>query len=112
MSRRRIAIAGVLIVLLLAVGVTLAVAPKSYQVTGPVVSVTDDMIVVQKGKEQWELSRDVNTKVTGELKVGEKVTAYYRMIATSVEVKAATPAKMEKAEPKKKTEPKPEEKAK
>jgi hypothetical protein len=96
-------IAGVLIVLLLAVGVTFAVAPKSYQVTGPVISVTDDMIVVQKGKEQWELSRDANTKVMGEPKVGEKVTVSYRMMATSIEVKAATTPKAAKPAPKAET---------
>ncbi len=73
----------------LIVGAVFAAAPKTYQVTGPVLSVTDDMIVVQKGNDKWELARDANTKVQGDLKVGAKVTIQYRMIATSVEVKAA-----------------------
>lgn len=65
-----------------------AAKPKTYQVTGPVLELTDDLIIVEKGKEKWEISRDAATKVTGELKVGSKVTIYYRMTATDVEVKA------------------------
>ncbi len=71
-------------------------ATKTYQVTGPVLEVNDTMIVVQKGKERWEIARDPSTKVTGDLKVGEKVTIEYRMTATSVEVKAAKAAKSPK----------------
>jgi hypothetical protein len=63
-------------------------ATKTYQVTGPVLEVSDTMIAVQKGKDRWEIARDASTKVTGDLKVGEKVTIEYRMTATSVEVKA------------------------
>jgi hypothetical protein len=79
--------------------VALAAAPKTYQVTGPVLELTDDIIVVQKGKEKWEIARGKDTKVTGELKVGAKVTIEYRMSAATVEVKggaapaAAKPAK-------------------
>jgi len=64
-------------------------ADKTYQVTGPVLEVTDSMIAVQKGKDRWEIKRDSNTKVTGDLKVGEKVTITYTMSATDIEVKAA-----------------------
>ncbi len=67
----------------------LAMAGKTYQVTGPIVSVDDKTIVVEKGKENWEITRDANTKVTGELKAGEKVTVEYTMAAASVEVKPA-----------------------
>ena len=66
-----------------------AESANKYQVTGPVLAVTDNMIAVQKGKERWELSRDASTKVTGDLKVGSTVTAYYRMIAIAVDVKPA-----------------------
>jgi hypothetical protein len=66
-------------------------AVKTYQVTGPVLEATDTMIAVQKAKERWEIARDKDTKVTGDLKVGEKVTIEYRMTATKVEVKAAKP---------------------
>jgi RNase P/RNase MRP subunit p29 len=70
-----------------------AAAPKTYQVTGPILELTDDMIVVQKGQDKWQIARDGSTKVTGELKVGAKVTIEYRMTATSIEVKAATAPK-------------------
>jgi hypothetical protein len=70
-----------------------AAGGKTYQVTGPVLEVTDTMIAVQKGKDRWEISRDANTKVTGDVKVGDKVTVTYTMAATEVEVKAAKGAK-------------------
>ena len=61
---------------------------KTYQATGPVVDVRDDAIVVDKGKEgKWEIARDANTKVNGTLQKGAKVTVYYRMQATEIEVK-------------------------
>jgi len=66
----------------------LAAGEKTYQVTGPVLEVSDSMIAVQKGKDRWEIKRDSSTKVTGDLKVGEKVTITYTMTATDVEVKA------------------------
>ncbi len=66
-----------------------APATKSYQVTGPVLELTDAKIVVEKGKEKWEIARTPDTKVTGALKVGEKVTIEYVMTATTVAVKPA-----------------------
>jgi hypothetical protein len=77
------------LVLVILIGMVFAAAPKSYQVTGPVLSVTNDVIVVQKGDDRWEVGRDAATKISGDLKVGAKVTIYYRMVATSVEVKSA-----------------------
>ena len=76
-------------------------ATKTYQVTGPVAEVRDDAIVVEKGKEKWEVARDSKTKVQGDLKKGAKVTIEYRMTATSVEVKdaAKAPAGDAKAKP-------------
>src|SRR5437762_10937551 len=76
-----------------------AVGSKTYQVTGRVLEVTDSMIAVQKGKDRWEVNRDSNTKVTGDLKVGEKVTVTYTMSATEVEVKAGKGAKKEAKAP-------------
>jgi hypothetical protein len=67
----------------------LAAGPKTYQVTGPVLEIKDDMIIVQKGKEKWEIAKDAATKVTGDLKVGAKVTIEYTMKATAVDVKEA-----------------------
>jgi hypothetical protein len=71
-------------------------ATKTYQVTGPVLEVSGDMIAVQKGKDRWEIARDASTKVTGDLKVGSKVTIEYRMTATSVEVKGEKAAAAKK----------------
>jgi hypothetical protein len=63
-------------------------AGKDYQVTGPILEVNDSMIAVQKGKDRWEIARDANTKASGEMKVGDKVTVHYTMTATDIEVKA------------------------
>jgi hypothetical protein len=72
--------------------IALAAGTKTYQVTGPVLEMNDNMIAVQKGKDRWEIARDSSTKVTGDLKVGAKVTITYTMSATDVEVKAAKPS--------------------
>jgi hypothetical protein len=72
-------------------------AAKLYQVSGPVVEVSDKLIVIQKGEERWELDRDADTKIVGELKVGQKVTVYYRMQATKVESKGPKASSKEKA---------------
>lgn len=58
-----------------------------YQVTGPVLAVTDTSITVKKGSAPWTVSRDANTKVTGDLKVGSKVTISYHMVADTVTAK-------------------------
>lgn len=72
--------------ILLTAGSALA-ADKTYQVTGPILELTDTTIVVQKGQDRWEIARNKDTKVTGTLKVGAKVTIYYTMTAAEVEVK-------------------------
>jgi hypothetical protein len=66
-----------------------AFAVEDYQVTGPVLELTDSKIVVQKGKEKWEIARTADAKVTGDLKVGAKVTIHYTMSAKTIEVKDA-----------------------
>lgn len=73
---------------------------KTYQATGPVLEVKDDMIVVQKGKEKWEIAKDKDTKVTGDLKVGSKVTVQYTMKAASIEAKGGEKKAEKKAEKK------------
>ena len=80
-----------------AVLMLVAPAAMAYQVTGPVLEVTDTKVVVEKGKEKWEIARDKDTKVSGELKKGAKVTVQYRMTATSIEAKEETKAKDAKA---------------
>ena len=85
---------------LIVIGVILIVAaigfarpPKAdYQWTGTVLEADGDHLVVEKGKEKWEFAYDKDTKVTGTLKVGAKVTVKYLMKATSIEAKAE-PAK-------------------
>jgi hypothetical protein len=69
---------------------------KSYQVTGPILELSDTKITVQKGTEKWEVARTKNTKVTGDLKVGAKVTIYYTMVAEEVEVKQSKDGKAKK----------------
>jgi hypothetical protein len=89
-QRRGLYILGALLVAgILASAVALAAAAKTYQVTGPVLEVNKDMIVVQKGKDRWEIARDASSKVPSDVKVGDKVTIHYRMTATEVEAKAA-----------------------
>ncbi|MBY0407383.1 MAG: hypothetical protein K2Q01_06790 [Rickettsiales bacterium] len=59
-------------------------APHTYQVTGEVLELTDKAIVVSKGKENWQLSRDAATKLPESVKVGSKVTIEYTMAAVDV----------------------------
>ncbi|HTO98149.1 MAG TPA: hypothetical protein VMK66_13965 [Myxococcales bacterium] len=84
-----------------ALGLLVAGAAAAYQVTGPVQSVSDTSIVVvqEKGKnkgEKFEMARTPDTKVTGDLKPGAKVTVEYTLTARSVEVKAEKAAKAAK----------------
>jgi hypothetical protein len=98
MKRILIAMGAVILISSLA----FAAGPKTYQVTGPVLEIKGDMIVVQKGNDKWEIAKDAATKVTGDLKVGSKVTIEYTMKAVTVEVKdAAKKSEPRKAEPKK-----------
>lgn len=76
-----------------------AAGPKTYQVTGPVLEMKDDTITVQKGKEKWEIAKDAATKVTGDVKVGSKVTVEYTMKAATIEAKEAGKKAEKKAEP-------------
>ena len=61
---------------------------STYQVTGPVLELTKNKIVVKKGKDKWEIAIDARTKVPAGVKVGSKVMIKYEMKATSIEVKA------------------------
>ncbi|OGP93790.1 MAG: hypothetical protein A2156_01185 [Deltaproteobacteria bacterium RBG_16_48_10] len=89
----------VLGILVLVAAIAFARPPKSdYQWTGSVVESDGDHLIVQKGNEKWEFAIDKDTKMTGTLKAGAKVTVKYLMKATSVEAKEEAP----KAAPKKK----------
>jgi FKBP-type peptidyl-prolyl cis-trans isomerase (trigger factor) len=83
---------GLLAAVLFLSAASLAIA-KDYQVTGPVVDVKDDSITVKKGNDNWEIARDKDTKTTGEIKKGDRVTIKYKMTATSIEGKSATKGK-------------------
>ena len=80
-------IVGGCVAALLGVSMAIAAGPKDYQVTGPVLDVTNDVITVEKDKDRWEIARNKDTKVKGDLKKGSRVTIKYTMTATSVEVK-------------------------
>jgi outer membrane biosynthesis protein TonB len=80
-------------------------AASSYQVTGPVLEVTDAKVVIQKGKEQWEISRTAATQITGDLKVGSKITIQYTMTASTIAVKADKAEKTVAPKPAKKEKP-------
>ena len=71
-------------------------ATKSYQFTGTVKTVEGDTFTVQKSaSETWEFTKDASTK--GAVKVGDKVTVKYKMIATEITAgAAAAPAKPKK----------------
>jgi hypothetical protein len=74
------------LVLIVAMSIpSVAFASHTYQATGPVLEVNDKTFTIQKGKEKWEFDRSPDTKIDGELKVGEKVTVYYHMTAEKVE---------------------------
>ena len=97
MRLARVSLACLILASALVVAPATAASPDKYQVTGQVVEVSDSMIVVMKGKERFEMARDASTKVNGDLKVGAKITAQYKITATSVEVKAdKAPAKKSK----------------
>jgi hypothetical protein len=80
-------LAGLCSAFLFAVSAVQAADAKSYQVTGPVLEISATTITVQKGEEKWQLARNNNTKIKGDLKLGSKVTIYYTMVADEVEVK-------------------------
>jgi len=80
---------------LLLSSVSFAADAKDYQVTGPVLEVSDSMITVQKGKDPWQIARNSSTKTSGDIKKGDKVTVHYTMTATDIEVKADKAAKKE-----------------
>ncbi|MGZ3806128.1 MAG: hypothetical protein ACXVB4_18080 [Pseudobdellovibrionaceae bacterium] len=73
--------------LTLFISTSVLAAEKTYQVTGPILEVKGDSIVIDKNGEKWEVSKDAASTIHGDLKKGNKVTIKYKMIATDVEVK-------------------------
>jgi hypothetical protein len=76
-------------VLLLIAPVFAHAAVDDFQVTGNVTEKTADSITVMKGKERFQIAIDKDTKMTGDVKVGGKVTIKYKMYASSIEAKEA-----------------------
>ncbi|MEO5768800.1 MAG: hypothetical protein ABIS92_10655 [Polyangia bacterium] len=106
-SIRSLSVPGMMLCSMLLTSTLAVAAPiKTYQVTGPVLEVTDTTITVEKDKEKWQIARDKETKVTGELKPGSKATIQYRMTATTVEAKADTKADKGEAKGEAKTDAK------
>lgn len=68
---------------------SIAAVLDSYQVTGPANEVKENMVTVKKDKEKWQIAIDKDTRKTGDIKVGSKVTLKYQMKAASIEVKDA-----------------------
>jgi hypothetical protein len=91
---KRNVFAAVLALALVVPGVSFAV--DAYQVTGKVVEFEKDKsVTVLKGKENFQITLDKDTKITGELKKDAKVTVHYKMTATSVEAKSEGKEKKE-----------------
>jgi len=64
-------------------------AAKAYQFTGTVKTVDAGTLTVEKSASQiWNFETSKDTK--GTPKVGDKVTVYYKMVATEIEAKAAS----------------------
>jgi hypothetical protein len=77
----------IVVVALLFVASVAFAAGKTYQFTGKVLEVKDNVIVVDKNGEKFEMAKDANTKVKGDIKVGGKVTVKYESRAAEIEVK-------------------------
>ena len=68
--------------------VVMAAGAKTYQVTGPVLEVNADSVVVEnKDKEKWTIQIEAGTTKKGDYKVGDKVTIQYKMVAATIEAK-------------------------
>jgi hypothetical protein len=85
-------IAAVLLLVVMALAYTAYAAAKTYQFTGVVKTATGDTFTVQKSAtETWEFTKDASTK--GTVKVGDRVTVHYKMIATDIEANPGTAKK-------------------
>jgi hypothetical protein len=56
MRRFLLAVCGIVVCLTASALPLLAAGANAYQVTGPVLDVSDSMIALQKGKDRWEMS--------------------------------------------------------
>jgi uncharacterized protein YxeA len=82
---------GLVLVLTLVIGFVTGgyAAAKSYQFTGVVKASDAGTLTVEKtAKETWQFEVGKDTK--GQAKVGDRVTVYYKMMATKIESKPGT----------------------
>ena len=71
-------------------------AAKSYQFTGTVKAADSGTLTVEKSaKETWQFDVPKDVK-GGAPKVGDRVTVYYKMVATEIESKPAATATKKK----------------
>jgi hypothetical protein len=71
-------------------------AVKEYQFTGVVKAADAGSLTVEKSaKETWQFDLPKDVK-GGAPKVGDRVTVHYKMVATELEAKAATPTATKK----------------
>jgi hypothetical protein len=66
---------------------------RTYQITGLVLEVTPTWITIVSGEQRWQIARTKDTDISGEVKVGARVTVAYRMVAASIQVKAPPKSK-------------------
>jgi hypothetical protein len=76
-----------LVLLVLLASLSAGAATRAILITGPVTDVREDVIVIQKGKQQWEIARGPATKVRGELRKGALVTIEVYLSAGTIDVR-------------------------
>jgi hypothetical protein len=89
MMKRVVVGTAVMLLLVLAFVAGGYAAAKSYQFTGTVRAVDSSSLMVEKSaKETWQFELGKDTKGATP-KIGDRVTVYYKMVATEVEANAA-----------------------
>jgi uncharacterized protein YxeA len=91
----------VVCVIFLITAVAYAAQDGIRKATGELVKITAESVVIKRGKGEMVITRDAATNIAQNLKVGEKVTVEYKMIATSVAVKDTKTSKTKKSTKKK-----------
>lgn len=86
-SRTLLVVVGIVALVALAVGWSMAAGAKQYQFTGSIteLDVKAKTMSVDKGGDVWEFSTEGLKDLKA--KKGDKVTVYYQMVAKKLEVK-------------------------
>lgn len=72
----------IILALVLVAASAFAGAPKVYQVTGRILEIGTDVIVIQKGNEKWEIARDPS--LGNDIRLGQRITVHYSMAAKAL----------------------------